>query len=1491
MSIYNNPSKIIGIQFGTLSSQEIETGSVVNVTEKDTWKNGKPVPNGLMDSRMGVSEPGLLCPTDGHDYIKTPGYHGHVNLATPILHLQYIGAITAVLKSICFKCNKLLINKDVYKYVWDLPLEDRWNTVTKLSKTICKCGSETTDGCGWQKFSKLSVKFDTITAEWKNGFNMIITPQIIHTLFSGISDEDVSFLGLHPVWSHPQNLVTSTQLISSPFVRPSVKKDTQRSDDDLTFIYMHLLKANADLQAKIDVDASAKVIREYSALLQYNSSVLIDNNMKDVMPIQQRSGRQLKDIKTRFAGKKGRIRGNLMAKRVDFSARSVITGDPNLPAECVGVPMAIVKNITVPVVVNNRNKAYLKQLVKNGPDIYPGAKILEKASGIKISLRTVDKNSITLVNGDIVHRQLQNGDMVLFNRQPSLHKMSAMGHKVMVMQEGNTFRLNLADTACYNADFDGDEMNMHAGQSIEASVELAELAAVQNQIISPAKNAPIIGIFQDSLLGSYLFTRKNIEMELMDTMNLLMNIKNVDISILKEKNNSSYEIMSQFLPKMTLDNKIKITDGKYIDGQLNKGAFGGRSTGLIHRICNDFGNKNCLDFINDLQSIVTDYVKQHGFSVGIGDLSTSKLINAQIASIIQNKEVDVQNQIQLLQNGVFTNSTGQSNKIYFESKVNNILNSALLEVGSIALNNLSSNNNFVTMVKAGSKGGDINIAQMVACVGQQNVDGKRIPYSFENRTLPHFTKYDDSPEAGGFVANSYIDGLNPTELFFHAMGGRVGLIDTAVKTSTTGYIQRRLVKALEDLMANYDGTVRSNKNTIIQFQYGDDGFDASKVELQQLPIINMATQDIYAYYNTVKTTNLTNIMDKQTVAKHKKTIKVYNEWAKNITTFMVEQQRELVIKVFKHIHTNTVHMAVNFEAIIKNVRGQMNLNSDSISDIALMDCAYLVDELWAKLQSSAYMKYTTMFKVFYYYYLCPKELIYIHRFNKEAIKLLLVQIETAIVKAIINPGEMIGIIAAQSIGEPTTQLTLNTFHHAGVSSKSGVTRGVPRIEEILKLSSEIKNPSLTVFLPQSQELSKNNALNAGAMITYTTLREIVEKSEIWFDPELNNKSYETEDNLLLKQYAEFENMIQDSGNIFEKSKTSPWVIRFKMDTDKMFQHNITMEDVNYALHKSTKSYIHSSVFSDHNDDNLVFRLQLLDTVQNKKKPNNTENTDETITDQQDQISLLKKAQTTILKNTILKGVKNINSVNIRKIKNYMTESEGAYLKNDIWVVDTIGSNLLQVLGQEYIDSTRTFSNDINEMYEVLGIEAARQTIMNELVDVIEGDGGPYINYHHLAVLCDRMCYNYKMVSIFRGGINNDNIGPIAKATFEEIPQMFLNAGLHGQLDHMKGVSANIMCGQEGYYGTSSFQSFLDMDVIESHEYQNIIKNDNAISEQIEENKIQEDMIQSFLGNMGEQNPNNKCSSNQLLIKNNVSQMKADTVYVHESDSDDDDWNL
>ena len=1431
-----NTSEVVGIQFSILSPDEIRRGSAVEIVSRDTYINNKPVIGGLFDPRMGVSDPGYICPTDGLDYINSPGYFGHIELARPVYYFQYLPTITKILKCVCFKCSKLLISKKKYeRLLRDEKQESRWNKVQALCSKVKYCGEQCEGGCGFKQASKIKKEnISTLIMEWdadkqdndsadKQEKTIKLSAEHVLTLFNRISDDDIKYMGFSPIFSHPAWMICQVLAVPPPAVRPSIRHDAQqRSEDDLSHIIVNIIKANTTLRAKIKDKAALNIIDDWTNMLQYFIATLVDNKIPGIGPVAQRSGRPLKAIKDRLSGKGGRVRGNLMGKRVDFSARSVITPDPNLSIKELGIPLKIAKNITKPVLVNDTNKNYLMKLIENGSTKYPGANILEKKSGASIALKYVDLKSIKLENGDIVHRHLMDGDAVLFNRQPTLHRMSMMCHLAKVLHVGDTFRMNVGDTKPYNADFDGDEMNMHVPQDIMSEIELKYIAAVPNQIVSPAQNNAIIGIFQDSLLGVYRFTKRDNKFSKQQVMNLLVCLPTLNMDVLNKQLVDNKEVLNglqvirhilsnvslkyktkEFSEKddiSTSKNVLEIKNGDFLRGYMDKQVLGSTSSGIIHRLYNDVGNECAADFIDNIQKIVTEYMKTSGYSVGMSDLISNKETNEKIDDLLNEHKKKVEELIDRTHLNVFQNMTGRSNEEEFENQVHNILKDAGSKAGKIGRNSLSDNNRFVVMTNAGSKGSDLNISQMISCLGQVSVDAKRIPYGFDNRTLPHYYKYDDSPVARGFVENSFIKGLSPQELFFHAMGGRVGLIDTAVKTSQTGYIQRRLVKGMEDLKVLYDNSVRNNRNKIVQFKYGDDGFDALKVENQKLPLLDMSIDEIYSYYSfkldkVNKLLFTSSAIGKMSVKQH---TNEYAKWSNEMVDYMLLNQKRIIEDVYNNSGVDKIRCPVSFQHVIENVKNQMH-NDTLFVDITLMEAIKMINDVYYnKLEQLTYNNPNELFKMMYFYYMNPKTLLVMKRFNKESLTILLERIVLYYKKALVNPGEMVGILAAQSIGEPTTQMTLNTFHLAGVASKSNVTRGVPRVEEILSLSDNPKNPSMTVFMKYEDACDRERSQRILNMIEETKLRAIVKRMQICFEPNEYDTSIDA-DKLFMKDFNEFESMLDEfTGQTIENDDKSKWIIRLTLDKFKLIEKNITLDDIDYCL-KTVYQQAIDTVYSDYNSDELIFRIKVK-FKETKLDPDDL--------DQSNEICYIKNFAEQLMDNISLRGLKGISKVLLRKDPSHLEYKDGKYQNNPIWVLDTVGSNLLIALGVDYIDEKTTYTNSITEMCRVLGIEAARQSIYNEFLEITEKDGS-YINAHHLGLLTDRMTYSYKMISIFRHGINNDDIGPIAKASFEETPEMFMKAAKHAELDDMMGISANVMCGQLGSFGTNAFDVLVD----------------------------------------------------------------------------------
>ena len=1452
---YSSKSReVVGMQLSVLSPDEIEGRSVVKVTETILYdSNGDPVINGLFDPRMGVIDHGMVCPTDKLDNRMCPGYFGHIELARPVYHIQFFDVTFTIIKCFCIKCSRILIETtdELIDTLSKMTNKKRYTFLTSKcskNKSCFYCGAVQPgkfikDGLAkiYAVWNNLALD-ETVTNEDKRQY---MNSEYVLKMFKRITDDDCSLIGLDPKWCRPDWLICVNLPVPPPAVRPSIKQSNNtRSEDDITHKLIDILKTNNHLKKKLDIEASlSNTIEEWTSVLQYHVATLVDNNLPGISPSAHRSGRPLKTIRERLKGKEGRIRGNLMGKRVDHCARSVITPDPNLKLNELGVPYKIAMNLTFPEIVNKYNIGKLTAYVRNGPYKHPGAKSFTKIRDNRTtSLFHVDTSTIELFEGDTVNRHLVDGDPVLFNRQPSLHKMSMMAHNIVVM-DYNTFRLNVSVTTPYNADFDGDEMNMHVPQSIQTAVELQQLAAVPLQIISPRVHTPIITLVQDTLLGINRITNDGVYLTKNEIMNILMYIETFD-GILPEpekKNPNKWngrQLFSMILPEeLNLNmknsshdddngpdelNHVVIKNGILTQGRVDKKILNSGSKGIIHMIFNDYGHKRCQQFLDDVQNIITRYLVITGFSVGVSDLIADKKTNEKIAKTIVQKKKDVSKLVQQLHSQLFDKSADSNIAESFENDVNKILNKAINEAGKIGLQSLDSNNRMTNMVSAGSKGKTINIAQMIACLGQQNVDGKRIPNGFNDRTLPHFSKYDVSPNAKGFVENSFIKGLSPEEFFFHAMGGREGLIDTAVKTSETGYIQRKLIKAMEDLKTSYDLSVRNADGNIIQFVYGEDGFDYCKIETQSLEYFKEPFEKIEEHHRFQENEKW-NILINNSTIKELKSVSNYKDKLEQFFKIIIEDYRMINEDIFKTYEDTSVHIPINMFRLIQNAKNKYEIIGTNISNI---NPIYIIDEinnLLDNLYINSYNKCNELFNILIRNYLSPKQIIKKHRLSKGAFDYIILSIKKQFEVSKVECNEMVGPIAAQSIGEPATQMTLNTFHFAGVSSKSNVTRGVPRLKELLHLSKTLKSPSLSIYLHDHISKDKTQAKNILNSMELTKLSDILKSVNIYYDPDDFNTTIE-EDRELLQIYKIFsqidESMISNCN--------SKWIIRLELDKEKMVNKDITMELVYHKINM----YYHTSddvscIYTDDNSNKLIFRIRV--KIQKKADKNKIND-----------INYLKNIIKTLQDKVIIKGVNGIDSVSMFKSKKN-TESNKSYKKVEEWVLDTKGVNMIEIMQNKFVDKTRTISNDIYEVYNLLGIEAARQVLMDEIRDVISS-AGSYVNYRHLSLLADIMTSKGTLMSIDRFGINRGNIGPLAKCSFEETTDQLFKASIYGELDKLNGVSSNIMMGQIAPCGTGSTEVYLD----ESKLMEMYYKPDEKIGD-IETWEEQEDLCDMNIG--------------------------------------------
>jgi len=1426
---------ILGIQFSIFSPDEIEKRSVVEITSNNTYEGNEPKIGGLFDPRMGVLENGKQCRSCGQSNNNCPGHFGHYRLGRPVYYIQFLPMILNVLSCVCVSCSKLLVDKEMRSSIKLKKGEGRWKELMEASSNISRCGQETEDGCGSRQPDRYKREgIARIVAEWEavdgkevshDAMKQALEVEYVQRLFRRITDEDVAFMGFNPRWCRPDWMICSVLAIPPPQVRPSVvQENNQRSEDDLTHKLFEIIKTNKMLLAKMDAEGSKAnkgYIDELTNVLQYHIATLVDNQIPGVAPSAQRGGRPLKSIQQRLGSKEGRIRYNLQGKRVEFSARSVITPDPNISIAELGVPMKIAMNLTVPERVTDYNRDKLYKLVQNGTTTYPGAKTLVRADGRMISLAHVNTKEIVLYNGDLVNRHLMDGDMVLFNRQPTLHRMSMMGHRVRVLPY-NTFRLNVSAVAPYNADFDGDEMNAHIPQSSEAIQELQDIAAVPYQMISPRHQKPVIKVVQDALLGSYRITKQGDTFTRREYMNLMMWNKRFDGKLPEPQivggapRWSGQQVLGNLLPPINADlknkffdedsnpnNSVKIRDGMIQGaGIVDDDILNKTGVGVVHTTYNDFGAQAAVDLIDSVQSTIEAYLIMSGFSIGLSDLVADDETLSRMNDIVQARKKEIDEIVLQVHMDVFDNNTGRSNQDEFEGQVFGKLNKAIEELGKLGQKALAQENRLISMLKAGSKGSTINVSQMVACVGQQNIEGRRIPFGFTDRTLPHYKKFDDGAEARGFVENSFVKGLTPQEFFFHAMSGREGLIDTAVKTAETGYIQRQMVKAMEDLVTQHDGTVRDARGGIVQFHYGEDGISCTKVEVLGLPIHSMSDEEIRKLVGLQGLTWNDILADDAGRSENA-------EMINSLVDQVIADRNMLVNGVFRNGRSKSLMGPMNLDRMIMNLKIKFAIQATGKTDLTP---EYVIERL-RDLQART-LPFHKMWGAMLRFYLGPHSSVVKHRLTKVAFNSLVEQILLKNWNSWAQPGEQVGIIAAQSIGEPATQMTLNTFHLAGVAAKSGMTRGVPRLKEVFKVTKAPKATSLNIALKPEFREDKEKAREVIQDLELTMLRDIVTTVGLYYDPK-DDETVVPEDRSLLAFYKLFEQRelgtslagVGGAGTVAagqveagqaeqaeaeqaeQAEPFSKWMLRLEFNKEAMFNRNITMDDVAFVLNEKFNKTI-SMVYTDFNSQKLIMRIRL----------------DREIDAHADDYTNFKKFQARLLMTVAVRGVPGIKAASFSKSENRLEIIEGKPTKVSEYLIDTDGSNFIEVMNHPAVDPTRLYTTNVHDVMDVLGIEAGRNILLTE-IDSLFADAG--VNYRHLGLLIDSMTRNGRLMSVDRYGINKNNIGPLAKASFEETEKILLRAALFGEMDPVTGVSAKIMTGQTMRGGTTFSQLLLD----------------------------------------------------------------------------------
>ncbi|MBU1975372.1 MAG: DNA-directed RNA polymerase subunit A' [Nanoarchaeota archaeon] len=848
--------KIAQLEFGIMSPRFIKDMASAKIVTPELYdKEGYPVDGGLMDVRLGVIDPGLKCKTCGQKLKECPGHFGFIELARPVVHIKFINVIMDLLRCTCRDCSRILIPKNkIDKFRIQIEEVGEISGLTARRKTIKEFISalKTVNKCPYCKAKQFKITLEKPTTVIED--EKRLSPIEIRTRLEKVTDSDIELFGIRPESVRPEWMILTILPIPPVTMRPSITLESgERSEDDLTHKLGDIVRINQRLFENINAGAPEIIIEDLWDLLQYHVTTFIDNNVAQLPPARHRGGQPLKTLTARIKSKEGRIRHNLVGKRTNFSARTVISPDPKLQINEVGVPLVIAMKLTVPERTTEWNMKYLKEFIERGPGKYPGSNYIIRPDGKrkKITDETKEQLLEEIQPGYIVERHLMDGDVTLFNRQPSLHRMSMMCHRVRVLP-GLTLRLNPAVCAPYNADFDGDEMNLHVPQTEEARAEAEILMEVQTQLISPRYGLSIIGCNQDAISGNYILTQPWFKVPRSEAIDMLSAIGIEDFSKFTTKETvTGKEIFSYLLPTdfnfkglsrlykdapEDPDSVVEIKNGKILHGIMDKNNLGEGSGLLLRTLHKKYGSTAMVDILGKMYRLGIETLFRHGFSVSLSDLDLPAESHKEVKDILLKAEQEVEDFIAKYNDGSLEAMPGRSREETLELRILERLNRARDDSGRIVTKKSKQNSHMMNMVRSGSRGNVINLAQMAACVGQQALRGGRISIGYRGRTLSCFNSNDLRAPARGFIRNGFKDGLKPHEAFFMAMTGRDSLMDTALRTPKSGYLYRRLANALQDLKVEYDYTVRDAGGRIVQFQYGEDSVDVSKSEAGKINI-------------------------------------------------------------------------------------------------------------------------------------------------------------------------------------------------------------------------------------------------------------------------------------------------------------------------------------------------------------------------------------------------------------------------------------------------------------------------------------------------------------------------------------------------------------------------------------------------------------------------------------------------------------------------------
>jgi len=1398
--------RISSIRFHAPTSEDIVRSSVCAVTSSTVYERNLPKADGVNDTRMGTVDRRLRCGTCRLDLAACQGHHGHLALAAPAYHPYFVEHVYKTLRMVCYFCSAVLtstsgeLGKEAFK------------ALAKRSARPTRCCGV----CGCPQPAWARVK-TAITLTWPEAaakklaeqghgdvLGLPFTPYHAWLILRRITATDAAALGYEPTCTHPEALVLRTLVVPPPCIRPSIMASAGSRNmgmDDITVLLNDIVKANAGLAAVMAagganddyvgylLSAPSAEHAEAAARLQEAIDVYIREDPASVANGRHSHGNtKRRNLAQRLKGKEGRVRANLSGKRVDFSARTVISPEAELDIDELGVPEHVALTLTTRETVCAHNRDSLWRAILAGPRARGGARAVIYQSGVTIRLDTCTmRERLCLSDGDVVERTLRDGDWAVFNRQPTLHRLSMLGFRTRIMP-GRTFRLPVPVTTGFNADFDGDEMNFYCPQDVVSRVEVAELMGVAHHMVTAQNSEVITSLKQDSLLGMFLLTRRGVAVPWAVACQLVMALRYARQPLGAPGDSRDFgapgaagdsrdsrglvsgaAVFSVLLPPtMNFEHRgTRITSGRLATDGLTKGVV----KALVHYFWMD-SHAAAAGFVSDMQRLANAWLRVRGMSVGIADCVPVARSTRRMAAM-DGELHTLYDQIHV--QGTASGVAGDA----LEPVLSSLLSGALNYAGQVCQDGLAvtaepaATNNILAMVASGSKGSMLNIGQIMGVIGQQYVRGARIKHR-----LPCFPRGDNSMEARGYVAASYLRGMRPAQYFHHAMGGREGLVDTAVRTSESGYMHRKLMKGMESARVAYDGTVRNSQQEVVQYVYGGDGFDAARLVKSTLPLVLLSDGAVAAAATEVEAPRL--LMLRDTLRAACRLTPWRRQWSDVVyTPFHGPWVLDSVGGASSGAASGTPGAA----------SGAASESVDALAHAAWMDG--LVASVTAACNNTllppleAYVRWHFRAGV-------------TGRLPRKALRRLTDKVTGMVARARVAPAEMVGALAAQSCGEPTTQLTLNSFHTSGVLHD--ITQGVPRLKELLNVTpkSKPKTPVMTVALAAPFSGSAEYAAGLAHTMPEVMLHALVTNSEVARDAPLTPVDY-----VHARMFPEYGALLQRRGGLARHT------LVFTLDTDAMVAYELTPAllaarihgAVTDAIDGGTPAFIVAAAFTDE-----VWRVSVRFAAPPRAKraraaaaasaASSAEDPEDAF---RDEPLALQELQRRLL-NIRVCGIAGIASAQVARATTTAASPDGGTREVTTWQVVTRGINLLDAADVASVDSGALVCNDVVGVAELYGLEAAAKVLFHEIRGVLCSDATA-LHDRHIMMVVDTMTMGGALMPMNRHGLNKRSTGPLVRSSFEQTVDVFNEAAVFGERDTMSGVSENVMAGQLAPLGT------------------------------------------------------------------------------------------